>query len=51
VLHPDHDGLAFTAVQATGRLYPGALRAILVSGEARRRIEQVLKSGVEVPDG
>jgi hypothetical protein len=43
VLHPDCDGLAFTAVQATGRLYPGALRAILVSDETRRRIEQVFK--------
>ncbi len=51
VLHPDRDGLAFTAVQATGRLYPGVQRAILVSDEARRRIKQVLMSGVEAPDG
>lgn len=51
VLHPDRDGLAFTAVRAAGRLYPGALRAILVSDETRRRIEQVLKSGVEASDG
>jgi hypothetical protein len=51
VLHPDRDGPAFTIVQARGQLYPGAQRAILVSDEARRRIEQVLKSSVEVPDG
>ena len=51
VLHPDHDRPAFTAVRAAGRLYPGALRAILVSDEARLRIEQVLKPGVEASDG
>jgi hypothetical protein len=50
VLHPVCDGPAFTAVRADGRLYPGALRAILVSDEARRRIEQVLKSGAASPD-
>ncbi len=50
VLRPDRDGLAFTAVRAQGRLYPGALRAILVSDEARRRIEQVLQSGAASPD-
>ncbi len=50
VLHPDRDGLAFTAVRTQGRLYPGAMRAILVSDEARRRIEQVLKSGSASPD-
>lgn len=51
VLHPDHDGAAFTVTQAQGRLYPGALRAILVSDEARRRIEQVLKSELPSPGG
>jgi hypothetical protein len=44
VLHPNHDALAFAAVQAAGRLYPGAQRAILVSEGARRRIEQVVTS-------
>lgn len=50
VLHPDRDGLAFTAVRAQRRLYPGAMRAILVSDEARRCIEQVLMSGAASPD-
>lgn len=50
VLHPVCDGPAFTAVRAAGRLYPGALRAILVNDEARLRIEQVLKPGVEASD-
>ena len=48
VFHPETS--VFAELQTAGRLYPGALRAIVVSAEARRRIEHALMSGSAPPD-
>ena len=42
VLHPDRDSAAFQALRGAGRIYPGTQRAILLSDDARGKIEAIL---------
>lgn len=45
VLHPDVDSAAFALLRKAGRLYPGALRAIVLSDAAGDRVARALQRG------
>jgi hypothetical protein len=45
VLHPDVDSAAFARLREAGRLYPGALRAIVLSDAAGKRVARALQQG------